>query len=100
RRGTSYLRCLTMLSMSSSIRLDLFLGDLMEAVCRAPDSPMILGTGRAVPGDIQAVTVKTRDAAIELLVQFFREQGGGSHAKGRRIQVAGRGDAQGLALSA
>jgi hypothetical protein len=28
-----------------------------------------------VPGEIQAVTGETRDAAVELLVRFFREEG-------------------------
>jgi GNAT superfamily N-acetyltransferase len=30
--------------------------------------------GRALPSEIQIVTVKTRDAAIELLARFFREE--------------------------
>src|SRR5262244_3279098 len=30
--------------------------------------------GEALPSEIQIVTVKTRDAAIELLARFFREE--------------------------
>jgi GNAT superfamily N-acetyltransferase len=30
--------------------------------------------GRALPSEVQIVTVKTRDAAIELLARFFREE--------------------------
>ena len=31
--------------------------------------------GRALPSEIENVRAKTRDAAIELLVRFFREEG-------------------------
>jgi GNAT superfamily N-acetyltransferase/catechol 2,3-dioxygenase-like lactoylglutathione lyase family enzyme len=51
-------------------------GHRIEAVCHAPESPIIQAAGgRALPSEIENVTAKTRDAAIELLVRFFREGG-------------------------
>ena len=51
-------------------------------------APSFKPPGKSLSSEIEMVTVKTRDAAIELLVRFFREEGFGRRGlASRRISI-------------